>query len=172
MEREQWRPVPGYEGFYEVSDMGRVRSLPRKVRQGWRAFSAPGRVLKPWSKNKAYLSVTLCGPDSKRHIFVHRLVLAAFVGPSDMQVRHLNGNPEDNRLQNLRYGTAAENAADRARHGTEARGLRNGRAKLNPVAVRAIRADPRPCAAIGKDYGVSRTTVRDIKTGQTWAHVE
>jgi HNH endonuclease/NUMOD4 motif-containing protein len=116
---ERWLPVVGFEGYYKVSDLGRVWSVPRRnprnnVRYG-------GKILKPDKMSAGHLRVSLHIGNKVYRRFVHRLVLGAFVGecPEGMQVRHLNGNPADNRLENLIYGTFAENMKDRdERHKT------------------------------------------------------
>ena len=128
-ESEQWRAIPGYEGLYEVSDQGRVRGTDRirirKTRWGTEApFRVPGKVLKnSLSDVSTYYRVSLHKNDGSGGIqaFVHHLVMLAFVGERPLglnHIRHLNGNPLDNRLENLVYGTASENAYDRVRHGT------------------------------------------------------
>ena len=110
---EQWKPVPGYEGIYEVSSEGRVRSLPRRGVRGGLMTTRPG-------KRGGYLVVALTRDGRTSTKAVHVLVAAAFLGPRPpgMQVRHREGNPLDARLVNLAYGTPAENAADKVAHGT------------------------------------------------------
>lgn len=111
---EEWRPVADYEGLYEVSDQGRVRSLDRIDAGGRRR---PGRVLTPHTLRHGYLQVTLPGRD---HRTLHRLVAAAFVANPDAYpiVRHLDGVKTNNRAENLAWGTYAMNTADAQRHGT------------------------------------------------------
>lgn len=117
---EEWRPVLGFEGFYEVSSYGRVRSLDRRiVASTGRVSNLRGRVLKQ-KLNHNYLKVNLHMPQKVRYACVHRLVCEAFHGASpswDSVVRHLNGQRLDNRPENLRWGTAAENTADMISHG-------------------------------------------------------
>ena len=105
---EQWKPVPGYENQYEVSDKGNVRSYRRSVTP---------RLLKPGRMTAGHLSVAL-GRNNSR--CVHELVLLAFVGPAPYkhECRHLNGDPADNRLENLVWGTRSENILDAVSHGT------------------------------------------------------
>lgn len=124
---ETWRAIPGYEGSYEVSNRGGVRSLDRVILNplptgAIRRQTVKGRALKPGvAKLGGYHYVNLCaaGESKQQSRHVHRLVMDAFVGPQPlgMQTRHLNGNPADNRLENLTYGTPAENGADTIRHG-------------------------------------------------------
>lgn len=121
---ERWLPVPDWEGLYEVSDLGRVRSLDRYVRvhhDGRRLF--PGRILKPQPASKyGHLKVGFTVERSKVRWFqIHQLVMRAFVGPcpEGMETRHLDSNPRNNALANLAYGTRKENARDRVENGTD-----------------------------------------------------
>ena len=117
MTSEEWRPIPGFEGRYDVSNQGRIRS-----------WVAPGRphpyvlVLSPHRRTRgAYWTVKLSlgTRTDVRLLFVHRLVLAAFVGPcpDGLVVRHLDGDGTNNDLRNLTYGTPTENNYDTVRHG-------------------------------------------------------
>ncbi|MGP5930306.1 NUMOD4 motif-containing HNH endonuclease [Corynebacterium glyciniphilum] len=117
---EIWKPIPGYEGYYEVSDQGRVRSIERViVRDNGMRQTVRSRVLRPALNRRGYEGVHLYRRGIGEGFSVHRLVLLAFVGPcpEGMEVRHLNGAPADNRLTNLRYGTSLENKLDIIRHG-------------------------------------------------------
>lgn len=95
MSNETWKAVVGHEGIYEVSDRGRVK----RVAPG--PGTHPGRILSPMVDCKGYLYVRIGGRMNR----IHRLVAAAFFGPSDMLVRHLDGNPLNNSLSNVMYGT-------------------------------------------------------------------
>lgn len=119
---EVWRPVPGYHGFYEVSDHGRVRGLPRVVAHSipGRTRSAPGKVLDQETDKKGRKIVRLSRDGKPRRRRVHTLVLEAFVGPcpAGMEGCHNNGDPTDNRPGNLRWDTRSSNQADAVAHGT------------------------------------------------------
>lgn len=108
---EIWKDVVGYEGRYRVSSRGRVESL-----------GARARILKLTHDHNGYATVLLYkgSKATRKLVKVHTLVLTAFVGPrsEDQQCRHLDGNPSNNRLGNLKWGTILENAQDREAHGT------------------------------------------------------
>lgn len=116
---EQWRPVVGHEDVYEVSNLGRVRSKDRLVtvhgRISYQSFRK-GRILKPGTSRSGHKYVVVAATTAT----VHSIVAAAFIGPRQdgMETRHLNGDPSDNRPENLTYGTRSENAEDSKRHGT------------------------------------------------------
>jgi hypothetical protein len=117
---ETWLPVPGYEGYYEVSDQGRVRSMPRTLlRVDGRPLPLRGRILKPTPNTDGYLHVGLCRGNKKRTRSVHALVLEAFVGPcpTGLEGCHENDVKSDNRLSNLRWDTRSANTYDRVRNG-------------------------------------------------------
>lgn len=119
---EEWRPIPGYEGKYEVSNEGRVRSLDR-IGHGTKPRRVKGRILSPGVSAKGYASVYLFngGNDTGRSWQVHALVLTAFVSerPPGMWGLHNDGNPRNNRVGNLRWGTPSDNVQDSLRHGTQ-----------------------------------------------------
>ena len=147
---EIWKPIPGYEGLYEVSDQGQVRTFRR---------GAKGRLLKPGRMTQGHLSVALGRGNSQ---CVHKLVLLAFVGPAPFKCEclHKNGDPSDNRLQNLRWGTRSENNIDAVLH--------QRRGKLTESQVKDIRARVSSNAVgIGRqlavEYGVHESTISAIK---------
>jgi hypothetical protein len=114
---ETWLPVADYEGIYQVSDLGRVRSLHRLTSNGRRR---PGVTLKPIPMPRGYLFVNLWRANQKREVLVQRLVLTAFVGPQPvgMEALHRDNNPGNNSLTNLHWGTHSENQYDQVAHGT------------------------------------------------------
>ena len=118
---EVWKPVPGYEGHYSVSNLGRVRSESRTITlKNGRSRRWPESILKPFKNSDGYLRVELWKNNKQQTRFVHRLVLEAFVveAPPGTQACHWNDTPEDNRLENLRWGTKSENTLDSVRNGS------------------------------------------------------
>jgi hypothetical protein len=180
--QEEWRPVAGWAGLYEVSDLGRVRS--------WHTGSP--RVMKSSpSPRYGHRRLTLERGTVKQKYFVHRLVLETFRGlcPAGKQCAHLDGDASNNRLSNLAWVTQRENEQHKVWHGRVARGTRQGaytkpetvrrgeaqwNAKLTDERVRRLRvlaaegATPRELAVL---FGVDRATVRGVLAGRRWRHV-
>jgi hypothetical protein len=171
---ERWLPVPGYEGLYDVSDRGRVRSLDRVViRSDGRRRTISARVLGYHVGNRGYPVVMLArdGGVVRRH--VHILVLGAFAGPCPpgQEARHGPAGKLDASLANLCWGTRSANQMDRVRDGTSNRGERQGRAKLTWPAVAEIRARVaagEPKMHLAREFGVSPRNIRNIIAGDTW----
>lgn len=117
---ETWRPIPDWEDFYQASDFGRVRSLPRVVWREGKPLRRAGKVLTPGYTQDGYLTVVLCSSGYRETKRVHQLVMLAFHGPAPEgeEVRHLNGTRDNNALSNLAYGTRSENTYDSIAHGT------------------------------------------------------
>lgn len=164
---ERWLPVTEYEGLYEVSDLGRVRSLPRNTTRG--------KILSS-SLSNGYPAVTLFRNGKRKRWLVHRLVLAAFTGPCPpgQEARHGPGGKLDERLENLCYGTRSENHLDKRRDGTSRCGEGNNKAKLTPDAVHEIRA--RAAEGVSQHvlaslFGVCQATISQVVRRKTWTHV-
>lgn len=168
---ENWKAVPGYQGQYEVSDLGNVRSLDRILTNGHRRL---GRVLRTNRHHtNDYLSVQLCRGQENFRCGVHRLVLEAFIGPPPQgyQAAHNNGIRTDNRLSNLRWDSIAANHADKERHGTKIYGERQWNAKLNESQVTFIRNMMRagaPAKELVLMFGIQPGSAHKIKNFQSW----
>ena len=137
---ERWRAVPGHEGAYEVSDLGRVRSINRITDRGRRI---KGRVLSLASHRNGYQQVNLHRGRTQATHLVHQLVTLAFVGPvpEGMEVRHLNGVRSDNTLPNLAYGTHLDNMRDQRAHGTHRNSLKANCPAGHPYAGENLMVD-------------------------------
>jgi hypothetical protein len=163
-QREVWLPVPGFEGFYEVSNLGQVRN------------AETGLLLKP-GLNRGYKHVCLCRDGKGSTKYIQRLVLLAFCGEPhcpDADACHNDGDKTNNCLTNLRWGTRADNCADKARHGTQQFGTKARTAKLNEDQVlgmrRAVRAG-KSTYSLAKEMKLSAHTVWCAVVGKTWKHV-
>lgn len=120
-DEEEWRAVPGYEGCYEVSDQGQVRSLDRSVdRVDGHVAHYRGRVLKQHATKTGHLALRLSTGGETRLWLVHRLVAEAFVPNPEGHpgVLHWDDNPANNTVENLRWGNQSQNNLDAVRNGT------------------------------------------------------
>jgi hypothetical protein len=111
-QKEIWKDIPDYEGIYQASNMGRIRSLNRYVANQPNNTSerlVKGRVLKTFTAGAGYEYVVLSVNQNKKKVGVHRLVAQAFLGVSELTVNHINENKKDNRIKNLEYCTQKEN---------------------------------------------------------------
>ena len=108
---ENWKPVLGFEGLYDVSDLGRVKTLERKTLMPTGGIRISNeRILKPSKIGAGYLSVVLCKNFEQKRYKVHRLVFEAFNGKTNLQIDHiLEGNKLDNRLCNLQALSKRQN---------------------------------------------------------------
>lgn len=137
MKKETWKAVVGYEGLYEVSDLGRVRSLDREsIGKGGSIRNLKGKILNP-GKSKAGRPGTILYKDGEKKFHsVYVLVALAFIGPrpKGYHVCHNNDDCTDNRLANIRYDTVSQNSLDMYRNGNK-----NGNGKLSIQEVVEIR---------------------------------
>jgi hypothetical protein len=166
---ESWRDIPGYAGRYQASTLGRIRSVDRKITQisRWgRPFTRhlDGKILSPAQTRSGHLSVVL--GHGAHGSLVHQLVLRTFLGatPDGMEVRHLNGNPQDNRVQNLVYGTRTENILDVFAIGKPRRVLTADEV----LTIRGALSRGETGASIAKRFGISESNVSAIKNGVTY----
>lgn len=158
--------IPNFPG-YTVTEDGRVfSSVP------WRGTSR--RELKQHPNSHGYMRVHMVGLNGRSSKLVHSLVAAAFLPekPTDAdQIRHLNGDKTDNCAANLAWGTAKQNAQDRERHGTTARGERNGASRLaasDVLFIKALGERGFSQRRIARVVGTSQRNVGRILNGERW----
>jgi len=168
---EEWKPARGYEGWYEVSNLGRVR----RVRAG--KGTRVGQIIKQTLSTRGRWQVSL-SRHGEHHTFpVHVLVAHAFIGPrpDGKEINHIDYNCLNNTPDNLEYVTPIENIKHAYAHGqaerTTQRGSKQGSAKLTEADVVAIRASAIPRDKIAAAYGVSACTIKFIRNGRSWKHV-
>lgn len=174
----EYRDIDGFPG-YKVGSDGSIWSLGgqgRKRNKFW-------RQMKCMTGSGGYRAASL-RPDGQRkrggkveRLRVHTFVLLVFRGPppeSGMLCRHLDGDPANNHLSNLAWGTMTENMADRTAHGRSNKGSRHGMAKLSEADIPIVRQMHRngvAAAVIATQLGVGEMTIRDIVKGRSWQHV-
>lgn len=179
-EEVEYKDMPNTPG-YRVGNDGSIWSQRvtgndrgRKRTVAWKRLAIYRR---PYGSRYCVVGIRPIPGGKVRLLYVHRLVLEAFVGecPAGEVCLHRDRDTSNNRLGNIHWGTQIENAADRSRHGTQRRGEMCSYAKLKESQVREIKALwlARECTQqeIADRYGVSRSTVGDIVNGKRWPHV-
>jgi hypothetical protein len=164
---EIWKDIKNWP-FHQISNRGRVLVLPGATVAGRCIVKMELRKLT--RRPDGYIIVR----QGYNSLYVHSLVLTAFVGAPrpGYEARHLNGDPSDNRLKNLMWGTREENYQNQVRRGTYAHGERHGSVKLTESEVIAIKNRPHDSSrALAKEYNVSHQAISSIRTGRTWQHV-
>ena len=172
MTEERWKPIVDYEGWYEVSDLGKTK----RVKSGKSTFV--GKILKNSKDSWGYCGVGLCKNGEMHSFLVHHLVARAFIGirPIGKEVNHIDGDKTNNRLDNLEYVIPSENMAHAYRMGLmpTKQGESNGRSKLtkeNVHEIRRLTGDETP-KDIAARFDVSRSAIYNITSGKTWSHLK
>lgn len=162
---EIWKDIPNYEGIYQASNIGRIKSLK----------FGKERILKPRLNRRGYYHINLCKGGKAITNTIHRLVMLAFVGESDLEVNHKNGVKTDNRLENLEYCTGSENMLHCFRTGLQKPllGEKHGSSKLTRACAERIKYEHQEMMQkdIAKIYGINRTLVSLIRSGRRWKHI-
>lgn len=175
--KEIWKPIPKFEGYYEASSYGRVRSVSRLLKtRGNKTRQHKGRVKTIVCKTDGYLAVMLSVGNKTHTKNVHALVAITFLGPrpKGKEVRHRDGDKSNNRLGNLRYGSKKRSEQDKRKHGTAPIGENNGRSVLSANDVEFIRSKYKPghkiygSNALARRFGVSQPNISYITTGKSW----
>lgn len=166
---EDWRPVVGYEGLYDVSNFGRVRT----VQAGYR--KAPMTILKTPNDGR-YLRCGLWKEGKCEAVLVHRAVARAFLGDSssDAQVNHIDGDKTNNRLENLEWVTPKGNQDHAVRTGLRLSGEDHVFSKLTAEDVREIKlalAHGERGATLARKYNVTKANISSIKHGKSWRYL-
>ncbi|MFA6031800.1 MAG: NUMOD4 motif-containing HNH endonuclease [Myxococcota bacterium] len=171
---ERWLPIPGWEGAYEISTHGRIKSLPRAVpfysacARVQTVRRVAGSILKWHTQAKdGYPRIALCRDGREEKWLIHRLVALTFLGPCPFgqDVAHLDGIKNNPRLDNLCYATRSENMQHKIGHGTYGW-------KLGPQDIATIRescwrtATPQELAI---DFGVTDAHIRLVARGGSWS---
>lgn len=176
---EEWRPIPGTDGCYEVSSLGRARSLPRFAPVahslvGHYLRPVPGQVLSTHKLKNGYWAVSVVCDGRSIKKYIHRLLMEAFGPPKPFPravVRHWDDNKDHNSLDNLRWGNHQDNTTDALFNGRIPVGNQCHRAKLNYEIVEQIRrcvADGASQRVVAMQFGTDQSMVSRIMSGALW----
>lgn len=174
MEEEIWKDIPGYEGYFQASTLGRIRSIDRiekclnRSNNGYHYRKYKGKILKLCNSSRGdYLQVNICRAGKQRFITVHSLVALAFLGPrpKGLDVRHIDGNPKNNRPDNLSYGTRSENLLDCYRY--RGKFIKTSEEQAKKAKELLVTTDMN-CRQIAEEVGITHKSVIHIKEGSTF----
>lgn len=173
--QEDWKDVINYEGIYQVSNLGRIKSLSRYVKH-WRGgfLNTKEIVKKPFISKSGYLITELSKNASKSKFLIHRLVAEAFIPNPEgkPQVNHINGIKTDNRVENLEWNTRSENIKHADSRGLRnLKGVNNAGAKLSEKEVFDIRQSENSIDALALKYNVGKSCIKKIINKITWKHI-
>jgi hypothetical protein len=175
-QQEIWKPIPGWDGYYEISNLGNVMRCYRIVFKP-RRLKYKSQIIKPWKDRNGYLLVTLRRLDERRHMQVHRIVATVFIDNPDNkpQINHNDCNKTNNIYSNLQWVTQNENMKHASDNGLLAIGERNKSSKLNTDNVLKIK-ELIKCGTrvmdVHKEFSfVTPSAIRNIKNNITWKHL-
>lgn len=166
----------GHTNYIDIPEMpGYVISKDCKVVSKNYMRRGYPKILKPWINKFGYTDYQLCVNGKVFRMLLSRLMLISFVGSppnKDSQARHLDGNPRNNDLSNLAWGSPKENQQDRFQHGTDCAGERSPTAKFTEDQVREIRESKVPARQLAREFDVYHTTILQIRKRKTWKHIQ
>ncbi len=174
----EWRPVVDYEGYYEVSDNGQLRTVDRNfIRTNGRSMRLQSHLCTAIPHHKwGYYQCSLTDHRGRKTKMVHCLVAASFIGPrpEGHQVNHKDGDKSNNQLSNLEYVTPSQNVRHTHRVLKVQQGDGHWRSTLcarDIPTIRQLIASGEPLSVIGRKYGVGPGAIHHIKSGHTWSHI-
>lgn len=179
---EKWVDIIGYEGIYQVSNFGRIKSLKRtfikrKKGGGEMPVSMPESIRSKRLTSNGYIKIALWYNGKVKHYLVHRLVAFYFVpNPNKYkQVLHLDNNPSNARWDNLKWGTQKMNIQQAVTEGRWHIGSKNNKTKLKESDIPKIRklvSEKVPSRVIGEKFNVGHSAILSIKNNKTWSHIK
>lgn len=167
-----WKDIPGYEGLYQVSNMGQIKSFPRTNR-------STSKILSTKPKDNGYIEVALYKNKKCIKFYIHRIVLETFIGKSDLECNHKDGIKSHNNIENLEYCTRTENLKHAFKIGLkEHKGVKHPRSKLREFQIYRIKFIAKYYnvkrgywTSLARSLRMSRSAIYSIIKNVTWKHI-
>lgn len=174
-EKEEWKDIKEYEGLYQVSSLGNIKSIDRSVERSTSVMKLKSKPISQYIGNRGYPMVSLCKNGESKRYLVHRIVAIAFI-PNPLNkayVNHIDGNKQNSNLENLEWSTPTENSIHAHENGLAnvGRGERHQSAKLTVDKVKYIRGSSKTVRELSLMFNVSKQAIRDVKMKRSWKHV-
>lgn len=176
MGEEYWKDIKGYEGLYQVSNLGNIKSIDRSIKRSTSLMKLKNKPISQYVGNRGYPMVSLCINGKCKRYLVHRIVAIAFL-PNPLNkayVNHIDGNKQNSNLENLEWSTPTENSIHAHKHGLAnvARGERQHSSKLTVDRVKYIRESSKTVRELSIMFNVSKQSIRDVKMKRSWKHID
>ncbi|HRG19212.1 MAG TPA: NUMOD4 motif-containing HNH endonuclease [Flavobacterium lutivivi] len=177
VQEEEWFPILFIDEPYEISNLLRVKKLPREVKNKQSLFMTKERIISPWLSKSKYYSIKIKTKGKNTSFLFHRIVAQAFIpNPENKpQVNHINGIKTDNRIENLEWVTGSENVQHALKTGLliPFKGENHPSSKLTELQVLEIRKLKKSMTQkeIGKLFGVKYQVIGNILRNEIWKHV-
>jgi len=170
--KEIWKPIPSYEGLYEISNTGKIKSLPKSGSGN----SLSEKIMNDFDNGKGYRYITLTNKTKRRNFYVHRLLAESFISNPGKKpfVNHLDGNKANNKLSNLEWSTESENMEHASVLGLLPSGEKNHLSKLKEIDIKQIRLlwqSGTHRDIIKAKYSISYAQIHRIVNNQCWKYV-
>ncbi len=170
---EVWKDIPGYEGYYQASNLGRIKSMERFTKHNYGGLKkVPGKIMKLSMQRNGYIACPISVNGIEKRELVHRLVISAFCGINTLHVNHLNGIKTDNNIINLEYCTVSQNAKHAFKIGLSCiDGEKHPRSIFTNQAAFTIRQralSGEKTSVLAKEFNVAPSTICNIKYGRAY----
>lgn len=174
---EIWKDIVGWEGLYQVSNLGRIKSLSRVVKVVGHNHSEARiseKILKSVIRKLGYEMVTICKVNIHKHKQVHRVVAEVFIPNPDNKpnINHIDCNPLNNKVENLEWCTQKENREHAKKMGRVPWGQSHFKAKITQDDAIAIKNSAERTSILANQYGISMSSIGDIRKGRTWLNLQ
>jgi len=172
MKNEEWKDIPYYSGFYQVSCKGRIKSLTRTVvSSNGKKYVIMGKAISPYKTKHGYLAFKVNKNGKRKGMYVHRAVLLAFTKEEGEQVNHIDGIKTNNNIENLEWVTASENYNHALVNGLRKYAYGKKIDDMSVLTMKTLSGCGYKYSQIAKFFPITKESVANCCKGVTWKHL-